>query len=70
MPKNESGAASRFLNATLAELASPSGKPAPAQEAAPQQVSMLVGHVGRDVIILGDVPGSALRALFNNRESK
>lgn len=62
---NGSGAASRFLESTLAELASPSGRPPP--ELATQKVSMLVGHVGRDVIILGEVPDGALNAIFGGR---
>lgn len=70
MPHQEDRAAARFMQSTLADLAAPHGT-APAAESKPAAVhNMLVGHVGRDVIFLGEVPEGALSAILNRRESK
>lgn len=69
MPHHEDRAAARFMQSTLADLAAPHGT-APAAESKPATVhNMLVGHVGRDVIFLGEVPEGALSALFGARQT-
>lgn len=55
------GPAARFLRATMSELA---GADATGPAPLPTSLHCLVGAVGRDVIILGDVPGNALELVL------
>lgn len=56
----------RFINRTLAEA---TGDPGQAAQPGAATINMLVGSVGGDVIIMGEVPPGALELVLGRRRN-